>query len=315
MEIMSYIDQMGMSHLYTVYFAPRGYARMANLGMRLAASYLSPFDKLIGLVGEGGSGKSMLVKGMFPGLELTNDDEGVNVRPLPILGVGERPGGFFSTHTYHIDVRFEAAFTQMHLLASSILEAINLGKRVVVEHFELIYPSLERNANLLIGVGEEVIITRPTIFGPEPQDIADIVFRSNLFRRMAHSAEDMCQLYLSQTLKSTEPFIHSDVRHGFVLGFQNKPSFALEEVEAAINEMIARDVGISYKDDNHIYIGDQEHVCTGPRIHVAGAGEIKKFALNKDFMVEPDSGRFLMIGIVGERAPQKIRDLNRIMMA
>ena len=58
---------------------------MADLGMQIAQQYLSPFDKLIGIIGEAGSGKSMLVKGMFPGLELTNDDEGVNVRPLPIL--------------------------------------------------------------------------------------------------------------------------------------------------------------------------------------------------------------------------------------
>ena len=80
------------SHLYSVYFAPRGYARMAELGMQIAAQYLSPFDRLIGIIGEAGSGKSILVKGMFPGLELTNDDEGVNVRPLPILDIN--PTGF-----------------------------------------------------------------------------------------------------------------------------------------------------------------------------------------------------------------------------
>ena len=80
---MSYSARMQRSHLYSVYFAPRGLARMADLGMQIAQQYLSPFDKLIGIIGEAGSGKSMLVKGMFPGLELTNDDEGVNVRPLP----------------------------------------------------------------------------------------------------------------------------------------------------------------------------------------------------------------------------------------
>ena len=68
---MSYI-----SHLYSIYFAPRGNERMAELGMQIAQQYLRPMDKLIGIIGDAGSGKSMLVKGMFPGLELTNDDEG-----------------------------------------------------------------------------------------------------------------------------------------------------------------------------------------------------------------------------------------------
>ena len=77
---MSYI-----SHLYSIYFVPRGNIRMAELGMQIAQQYLRPTDKLIGVIGDAGSGKSMLVKGMFPGLELTNDDEGVNVRPLPLL--------------------------------------------------------------------------------------------------------------------------------------------------------------------------------------------------------------------------------------
>ena len=75
---MPYSARMQQSHLYSVYFAPRGLTRMADLGMQIAQQYLSPFDKLIGIIGEAGSGKSMLVKGMFPGLELTNDDEGVN---------------------------------------------------------------------------------------------------------------------------------------------------------------------------------------------------------------------------------------------
>ncbi|MEG2622984.1 MAG: alanine-tRNA synthetase second additional domain-containing protein, partial [Clostridia bacterium] len=76
-------------HLYSVYFAPRGVRRMTQIGQQIAERHLSPFDRLIGIVGEAGSGKSMLVKGMFPGLEMTNDDNGVNVRPLPVLSVDE----------------------------------------------------------------------------------------------------------------------------------------------------------------------------------------------------------------------------------
>ena len=32
---------------------------------------------------------------------------------------------------------------------------------------------LQVKADLLIGVGEEVVITRPTIFGPKPREIYD----------------------------------------------------------------------------------------------------------------------------------------------
>ena len=164
---MSYSGRMQNSHYYSVFFAPRGRDRMYDLGMQIAQLYLSPFDKLIGIIGEAGSGKSMLIKGMFPGLELTNDDDGVNVRPLPILDISEH--GFFHAHTYHLDVRFESAFTQMGVLAEAILNAVQKGKRVIVEHFDLIYPMLNGvNANLMIGVGDEIIVSRPTIFGPLP---------------------------------------------------------------------------------------------------------------------------------------------------
>jgi len=118
------------THILSSYYAPRGRARIFELGMSIAQSYLSPFDKLIGIMGDPGSGKSALVKGMFPGLELTNDDDGVNVRPLPLLSVDE-DCGFFSPHTYHLDIRFETGFTQLSTLADAIMEAVNRGKRVV----------------------------------------------------------------------------------------------------------------------------------------------------------------------------------------
>ncbi len=39
---------------------------MAELGMQIAQQYLRPMDKLIGIIGDAGSGKSMLVKGDVP---------------------------------------------------------------------------------------------------------------------------------------------------------------------------------------------------------------------------------------------------------
>ena len=134
------------THILSSYFAPRGHNRMYSLGMQLAQQYLSPNDKFIGIIGEAGSGKSALIRGMFPGLELTNDDNGVYIR-------------------------FENGFTQMSALADAITGALEKGRRVVVEHFDLIYPLLGANANLLIGVGEQILIARPNIFGPEPEEI------------------------------------------------------------------------------------------------------------------------------------------------
>ena len=310
---MPYSDRMQKSHLYTVFFAPRGFERMADLGMQIAQQYLSPFDKLIGLVGTAGSGKSMMIKGMFPGLELVNDDDGVNVRPLPLLELGEANTGFYSPHTFHLDIHFEGAFTQLHVLAEAILEAVNLGKRVVVEHFDLIYPFLGRNAHLLIGIGEEVIITRPTLFGPEPKDIANIVFKSLPFRRMTHSAEDLCE-YVMRKHGMIETFLHSDVRHGFIFSFQEKPNLpiSLDEVEQEVNRMIAQDIPISFQDDMHIHIGDVSWLCHGPRMHVRSTGEIKKFTLNKEFLTEPITGRFLLVGLVGDQGEQRLSDLNKI---
>lgn len=308
---MPYSDRMQKSHLYSVFFAPRGLARMADLGMQIAQQYLSPFDKLIGLVGDAGSGKSMLIKGMFPGLELTNDDEGVNIRPLPLFDAAGSGTGFYSPHTYHVDIRFEAAFSQLHELADAILEALALGKRVIVEHFELIYPLLNRNAHLLIGIGEEVIITRPTLFGPEPQDIADIVFKSIPYRRMTHSAEDLCACFLRQ-MGVFENYLHADVRNGFILSFLENPHIDVQLLERQVNDLILQDVPISYLDEQHIVIDQVSCPCSGPRMHVRSTGEIRKLTLARDLLVEPITGRFLLVGVVGEHGRQKISDLNKI---
>jgi len=282
---------------------------MVQLGMQLGHLHLSPFDQLIGVMGEAGSGKSLLVKGMFPGLELTNDDEGVNIRPLPILDI--ESAGFYSSHTYHIDVRFEAAFTQMGELAEAVQSALKLGKRVVVEHFELLYPFLEkRNADILIGVGGEIVITRPSIFGPLPDEVAKISFDTIKFRKMAHSAEDSMQYLLSAM--TDEDYEHGDVRNGFVLRFRNKPELDLPLLSKQMKELIASDLSISYADEHHIYIGDYLHHCTGPRIHVRSTGEIEVFNLLERILYDSHADRYLLVGLVGKRGQTIDEDLNRI---
>ena len=303
------MQERQQSHIISSYFAPRGRKRMYALGMQLAQLYLSPFDKLIGVIGDAGSGKSALIRGMFPNLELTNDDDGLYIRPLPLLDV-EEERGFFSPHSYHVDIRFETGFTQLSDLADAILIAVKHGKRVIVEHFELVYPLLHgRNADLLIGVGEEVVMTRPTIFGPEPDEIRDVVYKSLPYRLMVHSAEDICEIFLPQ--EDLNRLGHDDVRHGFVLTFpDHPPQVDLRELEAKVFDLIKQDVPISYVDEDHIRVGDNVQPCSGPRLHVSSTGQIKDFHLLYRYLHDPHKNEYLLIGVVGERNLDYIRKLN-----
>ena len=295
------------THIVSSYYAPRGHNRMYALGQQLAQLYLSPNDKLIGIIGEAGSGKSALIRGMFPGLELTNDDNGVYIRPLPILEL-DRGFSFFSPHTYHLDIRFENGFAQMSELADAIADALQRGKRVVVEHFDLIYPLLKSNANLLIGVGEQVIVSRPNIFGPEPEEIRQNVYTSLPYRLMAHTAEDLCEFCMDSEL--VEQCGHDDVRHGFCMYFDNRPEINLVELENKVNELIAKDLPIAYVDDNHISIGGQLHKCNGPRIHVGSTGQVMGFRLMHHFIYDRFKRRYHIVGCVGERSDELLKQLD-----
>ena len=296
------------THILSSYYAPRGAHRMYSLGKHLAQMYLSPNDKLIGIIGEAGSGKSALIRGMFPGLELTNDDNGVYVRPLPILDQ-DHGFAFFSPHTYHLDIRFENGFTQMSVLAEAIAEALDNGKRVVVEHFDLVYPHLRANANLLIGIGEQVLLSRPTIFGPEPNEIKQAVYESLHYRLMAHSAEDICEMFIDEF--DVNRCGHDDVRHGFAIYFPDiKPSFDIAEVERKVNEIIAQDVPITYVDDSHISVGDNVQPCDGPRFHVKRTGQIENFHLMNHLIYDRFKNRYLLVGCVGEKSEELLQRLD-----
>jgi tRNA A37 threonylcarbamoyladenosine biosynthesis protein TsaE len=283
--------------MHAEYFAPRGKKRLLLLGSNLAQRYLSPEDKLIGLVGQAGAGKSLLIRGMFPGLELTNDDNGINIRPLPLMQDAE--AGHFRCHSYHVDVRFESAFTQLWQLAEAVKKAIMKNRRVVIEHFELLYPFLKMNAEILIGIGEEVIVTRPGVFGPEPKEITSIVFESIKYRKMSHTAEDLTDMIL-QEMGITKAEVHSDVKHGFVLEFRQKPEIDLDAVESRVKELIALNLPIFYHDEEHIKVGDRIWQCTGPRLHVRSTGEIMGFRLLKEFRWDPIQRLYTIAGLVGE---------------
>lgn len=296
------------THILSSYFAPRGHNRMYSLGIQLAQQYLSPNDKLIGIIGEAGSGKSALIRGMFPGLELTNDDNGVYVRPLPLLEQ-DRGFAFFAPHTYHVDIRFENGFTQMSVLADAITEALEKGRRVVVEHFDLVYPLLGANANLLIGVGEQVLIARPNIFGPEPEEIRETVYNSLHYRLMAHTAEDLCEMCMCEF--DRERCGHDDVRHGFAIYFpETPPDIDIPALEKAINEIIAQNLPVGYVDESHISVGDKVHKCNGPRIHVHHTGQIENFRLMHHLIYDKFKRRYLLVGCVGENSDEILKRLD-----
>ena len=288
---------LGDQLMYASYFAPRGRNRMYILGQQISERYLSPLDRLIGVIGDAGAGKSSLVKGMFPGLELTNDDDGVNIRPLPLLKNIDR--GFFSSHTYHVDIRFELAFTQIHVLAEVVQQALDHGKRVIVEHFDLLYPILKTNADVLIGVGGEVIVVRPTIFGPIPQEIRDVVVKTLQYRKMAHTAEDLTNRILVKEYGAILEFRHRDVHHGFVLEYPLELSVALPEVECKVKRMIDEGINISYCDEAHIKIDEMTWSCSGPRTHVRNTEEIENFRLIPEYKYDPKTRTYLIIGLVG----------------
>lgn len=227
---------------------------------------------------------------------LTNDDDGVNVRPLPVLE--DAQADYFRTHTYHLDIRFEMAFTPLWELADAVKKAISAGRRVVVEHFELLYPLLNVNAEVLIGIGEEVVVTIPTLFGPFPAEIAEEAYESLVYRKMAHSAEDLTGIVLEQ-MGIEPPTIHSDVRRGFVVEFARKPEVDLDEVERRVLDYIAQDLPISVYNDHTIVIGQEKLECSGPRIHMTSTGKITSFRLDKNFHYSPISKTFLLAGRVG----------------
>lgn len=293
---------------YATYFAPRGGVRMQNLGNQVSQKYLLPNDKIIGLIGDAGSGKSLFIKGMFPGLELTNDDDGINSRPSPLMrDYGQLN---FKSHTYHIDIRFETAFTQMYLLVDAVNLAVLNKKRVIIEHFDELFPHLKVNADLLIGIGEEVIVSRPNLFGPVPEDIKTTVYKSINYRRMAHSAEDL----LVHVLESEYGIVcdgHGDVKHGFILSFNKKPKISISVLEKKVNALIKQDLTISYHDSTHIKIGDIiDQYCTGPRTHVNHTGQIKHFRLLKELVFDPQKNTYELVGIVSGETIQDIHKIN-----
>jgi len=297
--------------IYATYYAPRGRLRLYMLGGELARRYLYPTDLLIGIIGAEGSGKSTLIRGLFPGLELTNDDDGVNLRPTPIYSF--EPEDFFAPHTFHIDVRYELAFKQKYEVAEAISRVVSHGRRVIVEHFDLIYEVLGYNAQIIFGIGEEVIVTRPSVFGPLPSRIKGVVDRTIKYRLMAHSAEDLTSYVLARDYHYTPPVLHSDVKHGFVISFPEKPSIPIPELEERVKELIQKDLPISIAGEDRIRFGTDEIYCTGTRTHVKSTGQIENFRLLKSYKYDPLHKEYLLVGIVGRKEIVGFEEINELL--
>lgn len=297
--------------IFAAYYAPRGRQRLYRVSGGLSQRYLTSSDLLIGVIGAEGAGKSTLIRGLFPGLELTNDDDGVNRQPAPIYGF--RPDDPFTGHTFHVDVRYELAFRQKYELAEAVKQAVSHGRRVVVEHFDLLYDALGYNAQVLFGIGEEILVARPSVFGPLPRNIKAVVDRTIKYRLMAHSAEDITSMILERDYGRPPPPVHSDVKHGFVIVFPDKPSIDLDELEGKVLEVIARDEPVCAVGEDRIRIGEREMDCTGTRTHVGRAGQIENFRLLKEWKRDLITGEALLVGMVGRREPAGFDEINEFM--
>jgi hypothetical protein len=208
-----------------------------------------------------------------------------------------------------VDIRFETGFTQLSELADCILEAVKRNKRVIVEHFELVYPLLHMNADLLIGVGEEVVLARPNVFGPEPYEVRDIVYKSLPYRLKSHTAEDLCEMLLPP--EDLARCGHADCRHGFVLTFPDyPPKVDLPQLQEKIHEYIKMDLPVTYVDEGHVSIGDMIHPCNGPRTHVSRTGQIGDLQLLYRFVHDKRKNRYLLVGCIGEENLNYIRKMN-----
>ncbi|MDR2727348.1 MAG: alanine-tRNA synthetase second additional domain-containing protein [Deltaproteobacteria bacterium] len=283
--------------IYSLYFAPRGKERLLFLGDQIANRHLRFGDRLIGVLGDAGSGKSSLIKGMFPGLELTNDDDRLDSRK--IMQVRDMEEDFSNATTFHLDMRFQVAFTQMHEIVDFVCKAIARDRRVIVEHFNLLFPSLQIAADLMIGIGEEILVARPTVFGPMPQDVYDLMHTSLKYRKMAHTVEDITiQLLVSEFGVSHDLFYSSDIKNGFLLCFVEAVDLDFDKLAARIQDRLAENLPIRYHDETHIMIGDSVMHCTGPRLHLRNTEEVEDFRLIRKFIRDEKTDTYCLVGML-----------------
>jgi len=283
--------------IYALYFAPRGKERLLFLGDQIGRRHLQYTDKLIGILGDAGSGKSSLIKGMFPGLELTNDDDRLDAKK--IMQVRDPEENFNNATTFHLDMRFQTAFTQMHEIVDFVSRALERDRRVIVEHFNLLFPALQRPADLMVGIGEEILVVRPTVFGPLPQDVYEHVHTSLKYRKMAHTVEDVAiQILREEYHVDRDLFFSSDIKNGFLLRFTKHIDLDFDDLSERIHRRLSENLPVHYLDETHIRIGDSVTLCTGPRLHLQNTSEVEGFSLVKGFVRDEKTDTYCLVGIL-----------------
>ena len=115
-------------NLYNFFFAPRGNKRMMELGMKITQMYLNPFDRIIGIIGAKDSGKSWLIKGMFPGIQTVESDDEFDILNMPLLNSEEV--GFYTPKTFHVDVRAARKYVSLEEISKAVLHVTSQHKRV-----------------------------------------------------------------------------------------------------------------------------------------------------------------------------------------
>ena len=116
--------------------------------------------------------------------------------------------------------------------------------------------------------------------------------------------------FVNITRVPTSTLVHGDVQRGFILEFEEKPNFAVADVERLAKEQIAAGLDVCYLDEDHIRIGNDRIHCTGPRIHVANTADIPFFAMAPDFVYNPINDTWLVVGVVD--GPERLADLSGI---
>jgi hypothetical protein len=119
---------------------------------------------------------------------------------------------------------------------------------------------------------------------------------------MAHTAEDIVGKILKDRHNYQSKQLHSDVRHGFIIGFNEKPDIDLLSLEKEALEIISKDIPVSPGKGDYVMFGDDPFYCTGKRIHVKSTGQIEKFRLLKEYKYDPISDKHLLVGVVGEES-------------
>lgn len=93
---------------------------MMELGMKITQMYLNPFDRIIGIIGAQDSGKSMLIKGMFPGIQTVDEDDEFEILNMPLLNAEDV--GFYTPRTFHVDVRAARKYVPLETIAQAVLD-------------------------------------------------------------------------------------------------------------------------------------------------------------------------------------------------